>query len=95
MSCGVTVVTAVRKERKQKTGKEVVRQRPILYQRLQISRTTWIHVEREHRYHTVAVNHTSHNTNALRLNRSPNGHRNSRPAAYPACINVGTTETCS
>ena len=30
ISCGVTVVTEVRRERRQKAGKELVRQRPIL-----------------------------------------------------------------
>ncbi|KAG9526803.1 hypothetical protein KCV07_g37, partial [Aureobasidium melanogenum] len=37
-------------------------------------------------YHIVAVKNTSNRTNGLRGKRSPNGHKNKRPAAYPACI---------
>ena len=48
-----------------------------------------------HPYQTVAVKHTNINTNALRRNISPSGHKNSSPAAYPACISVGTVETRS
>lgn len=93
MSCGVTVETEVMKLRMQKTVKFLVMQRPILYilsLNLGIRRCF-----EGDAYQTVAVNQTSHRTKGLLLNKSPRGHKNSRPAAYPACATVGIYEACS
>lgn len=93
MSCGVTVVIAVMKEMAVKAPKSFVTQTPILDEE-DISKVTLL----EHHgqaYHMVAVKNTSDRTNGLRGRRSPRGHRNKRPAAYPACMTVGICETFS
>jgi len=46
-------------------------------------------------HHIIVVNPTNPTTNGLRGNRSPRGHRNSNPAAYPACMTVGICATFS
>jgi hypothetical protein len=93
MSCGVTVVIAVMKEMAVKAPRSFVTQTPILY-RIYISKVTFSEYL-SHTYHIVAVKKTSNRTNGLRGKRSPRGHRNKRPAAYPACITVGICETFS
>jgi len=40
-------------------------------------------------YHSVAVKNMSEQTKARLLSKSPSGHRNSSPTAYPACMTVG------
>lgn len=46
-------------------------------------------------YHNVAVKKTNPSVNGRRFRRSPKGHTNNRPAAYPACIKVGIRDTVS
>ena len=81
LSCGVTVVKPVRKEKKQKTGNEFVTHSPILEPSsiISISFTEDQRGTRESIYQEVAVNHTKRRTKGLLLKRSPSGHRNNRP----------------
>ena len=92
ISCGVTVVMAVMKEIAVNAAKSFVTHTPILYEH--VSKVT-ISKHLGHTYHMVAVKKTSDKTNGLRGKRSPNGHKNKRPAAYPACITVGICDTFS
>lgn len=91
ISCGVTVVTAVTKEIAVKAAKSFVTQTPILDR--QMSNKILLTIRQT--YHIVAVKNTRLKTNGLRGSKSPNGHRNSSPAAYPACITVGICDTFS
>ena len=93
ISCGVTVVIAVMKEMAVKAPKSFVTQTPILY-RTSVNKVIFSGYF-GHTYHIVAVKKTSNRTNGLRGKRSPRGHRNRRPAAYPACMTVGICETFS
>jgi hypothetical protein len=75
-------------------AKLLVVQRPILNQLL----LSFEHAEPfEHgsAYHKVDVNKTIISTNCRLLKTSPNGHRNNKPVAYPACMSVGTREAVS
>jgi hypothetical protein len=75
-------------------AKLLVMQRPILKQLL----LSFEHAElfaHGSAYHKVDVNKTIISTNCRLLKTSPNGHRNSKPVAYPACMSVGTREAVS
>ena len=97
LSCGVTVVKPVRKEKKQKTGNESVRHNPILgaSSTISINFAEDKKGTRESIYQEVAVNHTRSRMKGLLRKRSPSGHRNNSPDPYPACARVGIKLTRS
>lgn len=86
LNCGVTVVKAVRKEKKQKTGNEFVTHSPILEpsNTISISSAETQTPVRGPNYQEVAVNHTRRRTKGLLWKTSPSGHKSNSPDPYPA-----------
>ena len=105
INCGVTVVTEQIKEIAVNVARLLVTQSPILrlgfisknphsnYSERKIIQRTMepaISIRKCVRtYHKVAVKNISEHTKARLLSKSPSGHRNSSPTAYPACMTVG------